>query len=55
MIEASAQFLKWNHDVIAKCGALLKREVPALQLRQLRPLDFQFEIPKYFCVVTTLT
>ncbi len=45
MSEAPAQFLKRDHDVILKCWAFLQRAIPALELRQLRPLDLQFEIP----------
>src|SRR6266700_142358 len=43
--QAPAQFLERDHDVIAKRGALRKRAIPALDLRQRRTLDLQFEIP----------
>ena len=47
--QAPAQFLERDHDVIAKRGALLKRAIPALDLRQRRTLDLQFEIPVQRC------
>jgi hypothetical protein len=33
IVEPHAQFLEWNHDVLAKWSALLQRAVPALDLR----------------------
>jgi hypothetical protein len=44
VVQPPAQFLERKHDVLAKRGALLQRAVPAIDLRQSRPIDLQFEI-----------